>query len=172
LRRTIASFPPVRVLRVLPASVLACGLLFAGPLALAETGKANDTETTTTKRSTKVVKHQGGDSTKSGDSRPADVAADNTGTNKRDRDDRAVTADQQKNDKSDVELTAAIRRAVVDDKTLSTNAHNVKIIVQDGRVTLKGPVASKAEKATIEKKAAEVVGPAKGRVTSEIEIAP
>jgi osmotically-inducible protein OsmY len=102
----------------------------------------------------------------------SEPAADNTGTNKRDRADRAVTADQQKNDKSDVELAAEIRRAVVDDKSLSTNAHNVKIIVVAGQVTLKGPVASQAEKATVEKLAREHVGHGKGRVTSELDVAP
>lgn len=100
------------------------------------------------------------------------VAADNTAVNKRDRDDRAVTADQQKNNKSDVELTAEIRRAIVKDDTLSTNAHNVKIVVQNGQVTLKGPVASAAEKAAVERKASAVVGAGKGKIVNEIAVAP
>ena len=94
--------------------------------------------------------------------------ADNTKTNK--RKDDAPTADQQKNNKSDVDVTAEIRRAVMDDKSLSVYAHNVKIIAQDGMVTLKGPVRSEAEKTTIEQKAAAVVGQAK--VKNLIEIAP
>jgi hyperosmotically inducible protein len=99
-------------------------------------------------------------------------AADNTAVNKRDRGENAKTADQQKNDKSDTEIVAAIRRSIVKDKALSTNAHNVKIIVVDGKVTLKGPVASKDEKATVEKKAAEVVGEGKGKIVNEISVAP
>jgi hyperosmotically inducible periplasmic protein len=56
------------------------------------------------------------------------------------------------------------------DKTLSTYAQNVKVITQDGQVTLKGPVRSEDEKKTIEAKATEVVGA--GRVTNQISIAP
>lgn len=102
----------------------------------------------------------------------AHPAADNTGVNKRDRDGGNPTADQQKNDKSDLDLTAEIRRAIVKDKSLSTNAHNVKIIVKDGAVTLRGPVASREEKATVERKAVEVVGHGKGKVTNELAVAP
>src|SRR4051794_28666206 len=63
---------------------------------------------------------------------------DNTAVNKRDRGDSKVTADQAKNNKSDREVMQQIRKAVVDDKTLSTYAHNVKIIATNGKVTLKG----------------------------------
>jgi hyperosmotically inducible protein len=96
--------------------------------------------------------------------------ADNTAVNVRDRDKSEKTADQQKQNKGDVEITANIRKAVVKDTTLSTNAHNVKIITTDGMVTLKGPVKSDAEKATVEKFAKEVAG--EKNVTNEIEIAP
>ena len=65
---------------------------------------------------------------------------DNTKVNKRDRDKGAVTADQQKENTSDREIARRIRRALMDDKGLSTYAHNVKVIAQDGPVTLKGPV--------------------------------
>lgn len=59
------------------------------------------------------------------------------------------------------------------DKTLSTNAHNVKIIVRDGRVTLKGPVASQAEKTKVERSALDVLGAGVSeKMTSEIGIAP
>jgi len=80
------------------------------------------------------------------------------------------TADQSKNDKSDVKLAAEIRRSVIRDKALSTSAHNVKIIVENGFVTLKGPVKSNAEKLSVQKKADEVVG-AKN-VHNEIEVSP
>ena len=61
-----------------------------------------------------------------------------------------------------------IRKAVIADKSLSSYAHNVKIIATDGKVTLKGPVRSEAEKASIEQKAVDVVGA--GNVTNEITI--
>ena len=69
--------------------------------------------------------------------------ADNTKTNQRDRAAGAVTADQQKMNAADRELTRKIRRSVVDDKTLSTYAHNVKIMARDGTVTLRGPVRNR-----------------------------
>ena len=94
---------------------------------------------------------------------------DNTKTNKRDRSPGAVTADQQKMNSADRELSKKIRQAIIADKSLSTYAHNVKIISQDGTVTLKGPVHSDTEKSTIEAKAAEIAGGAdKGK--SEISV--
>jgi hyperosmotically inducible protein len=95
-------------------------------------------------------------------------AADNTATNQRDRKDSEPTADQQTNDKSDLKLTAEIRRAVIADKSLSMNAHNVKIIAQDGKVTLKGPVESAAEKKNVEGKADQIAG--RKNVVSELQI--
>ena len=144
---------------------LAGALFFTAPtIAQAETTKEG---------ATGAAKGSGKTRTRAADGETAKtetVAADNTGTNKRDRDDSAKTADQAKNDKSDVEVAAAIRRSVIDDKSLSTNAHNVKIIVEADTVTLKGPVASKTEKATIAKKAADVVG--RRKVVDEMSVAP
>jgi hyperosmotically inducible periplasmic protein len=97
-------------------------------------------------------------------------APDNTKTNERDRAEGAVTADQQKMNKADRELARKIRKSVVDDKSMSTYAHNVKIIVQNGDVTLKGAVRTASEKETIEKKAVAVAGA--GKVTNELEVAP
>lgn len=95
---------------------------------------------------------------------------DNTGINKRDTSPDKITADQQSETKEDREITQKIRQAVVDDKSLSTYAHNVKIITVDGMVTLKGPVRSEDEKRTIEEKAGQIAG--KDKIKSEIEIAP
>ena len=95
---------------------------------------------------------------------------DNTKVNKADRAKGAVTADQQKENDADRDLTKKIRQAVVGDKSLSTYAHNVKIVAQNGQVTLKGPVRSDAEKASIEAKATEIAGA--GKVTNEITVAP
>jgi hyperosmotically inducible periplasmic protein len=103
---------------------------------------------------------------------PADkqTPADNTKVNKRDRAEGAKTADQQKENASDRELTQKIRRALMDDKSLSTYAHNVKVVSQDGQVTLKGPVRSEDEKKTVEAKATEVAGA--GHVVNQLSIAP
>src|SRR5688572_15851966 len=94
----------------------------------------------------------------------AQTAPDNTKTNTRDRAKGAVTADQQKENATDRRLTQRIRQAIVGDKALSTYAHNVKIVTQDGQVTLKGPVRSAEEKRTVEAKATEIAGT--GHVTS------
>ena len=100
----------------------------------------------------------------------AQAAADNTKINKRDRAKGAATADQQKENGSDRELARNIRRALMDDKSLSTYAHNVKVVAQDGQVTLKGPVRTENEKTAVEAKATEVAGA--GHVTNQISIAP
>jgi osmotically-inducible protein OsmY len=95
-------------------------------------------------------------------------AADNTKVNKRDRAKTEPTADQGKNNLSDREMMQQLRRSVLDDKSLSTYAHNVKIIAQRGKVTLKGPVRSEEEKKTIEQKAIEVAGA--GNVINQITV--
>jgi hyperosmotically inducible protein len=94
---------------------------------------------------------------------------DNTKVNKKDRAEGAVTADQKMN-ASDRELAQKVRKAITSDKTLSTYAHNVKVIAHDGMVTLKGPVRSAEEKSAIEAKAVEVAGA--GKVTNELTVAP
>jgi hyperosmotically inducible periplasmic protein len=103
-------------------------------------------------------------------SAPASVAPDNTKVNQQDRNEQRVTADQQKENGSDRQMTQQIRKALVKDKSLSTYAHNVKVIAQGGTVTLKGPVRSEQEKQAVEAKAAEIAGPDK--VKSEISVAP
>lgn len=84
-------------------------------------------------------------------------AADNTAQNKN----ATPTADNESNAKSDRTTTARIRRALIHDKTLSLDAHNVKIIVRNGNVTLKGPVASQQEKQKVLADAGTVVATAK-----------
>ena len=94
---------------------------------------------------------------------------DNTKANTRDRSKAEATADQGKNNAGDRDLMQKIRKSIMDDKTLSTYAHNVKVIAQDGKVTLKGPVRSESEKTAIEQKATDVAGA--GNVNSQITIA-
>jgi len=96
---------------------------------------------------------------------------DNTGVNKRDRTPGEATAQDQKANATDRALAANIRRAVVADKSLSTYAHNVKIISQDGVVTLKGPVRSDAEVKAIVSKATEVVG-SSDKVVNQLSVKP
>jgi hyperosmotically inducible protein len=79
---------------------------------------------------------------------------DNTGANKNDK----MTADQQKETAADREMAQKIRQSIEDDKSLSTYAHNVKVIVRNGTVILKGPVQSEEEKKSIESKADEIAG--------------
>jgi len=95
---------------------------------------------------------------------------DNTQVNKRDQSNAEPTADQQKEDSADRAITRRIRRAILQDKSLSTYAHNVKIITQGGMVTLKGPVRSEEEKEAVVSKAKEVAGADK--VSSELEVKP
>lgn len=97
-------------------------------------------------------------------------APDNTKTNQRDRTTGAVIAEQQKVNKSDQTTAQQIRKAVVADKTLSSYAHNVKIVVQDGRVTLKGPVRTAQERDAVAKIANDIAGA--DHVSNEIDIAP
>ena len=95
-------------------------------------------------------------------------APDNTKVNKRDKETSQPTAGQAKNTLSDRDIMQKIRKAVVGDKSLSTYGHNVKIISQHGKVTLKGPVRTDEEKKNIETKAVEIAGA--GNVTNMIEV--
>jgi hyperosmotically inducible periplasmic protein len=100
----------------------------------------------------------------------ASPAPDNTKVNERDRSQNEPTADQQRDNRSDQDITQQIRQSITKDKSLSTYAHNVKIITQNGQVTLKGPVRSEDEKKTVEAKAKEVAG--ENKVTSQLDIKP
>jgi hyperosmotically inducible periplasmic protein len=93
---------------------------------------------------------------------------DNTKVNQRDRSSSERTADQAKETKSDREIMQKIRKAIVGDKSLSTYAHNVKVISEHGKVTLKGPVNSAEESKNIEAKAVEVAG--SGNVINQISV--
>ena len=85
------------------------------------------------------------------------VDPSNTGVNVRDRDSTAKTPFDQKENKADIDITAEIRKQVVATE-MSVNAHNVKIMTQDGKVTLRGPVETAAEKSRIEEIARAVAG--------------
>jgi hyperosmotically inducible periplasmic protein len=95
-------------------------------------------------------------------------AADNTKRNQRDRSGETKTSGDQSNSSEDVKITAAIRRAVVRDHSLSMTAKNVKIITANGMVTLRGPVKSDTEKAKIVELAQSVAGNAK--IDNQLEV--
>jgi len=89
----------------------------------------------------------------------ASMPADSTEKNVRDRDNATLTpSDQAQGSKQDVDKTRRIRKALMSDKTLSTNAQNIKIVTLKGRTTLRGPVTNLAEQERILKKARKVVG--------------
>jgi hyperosmotically inducible protein len=97
------------------------------------------------------------------------VEPDNSGRNVRDRNDQNKTAGDHYENEADRTITQNIRQAVTADDSLSTNAKNVKIITNDGTVTLRGPVKSEKEKAEIEAKAKQVAGVK--RVDNQLEVA-
>ncbi len=96
--------------------------------------------------------------------------SDNTKSNKGDSAKGALTADQQKMNSADQEITKKIRSAIMKDKSLSTYAHNIKIITQDGKVTLKGPVRTEEEKSSVEARATVVAGD--GKVVNQLTVVP
>lgn len=95
---------------------------------------------------------------------------DNTRVNARDRAAGQPTADQGKNNRSDRDIMKDIRKSVMDDKSLSTYAHNVKIISEHGRVTLKGVVRTDEERRAVKEKAEQVAGA--GNVTDDLSVRP
>lgn len=95
---------------------------------------------------------------------------DSTKINERDRSSQATTPTSQPNDKADIKLAAAVRRAVVKDDTLSMSAHNIKIVAAHGAVTLRGPVKSADEKARVESIVKSVAGV--NSLDNELDIKP
>jgi hyperosmotically inducible protein len=96
-------------------------------------------------------------------------AADNTGRNERDRSGATATSGDQGESEADRHVSQQIRKAVVDDSTLSMTAHNVKIITNEGVVTLRGPVRTSQEKSQIAAIAQRVAGVK--RVDNQLELA-
>ena len=103
--------------------------------------------------------------------RPArDTAApDNTAVNQRDANANTKTPIDQNENQADVNLTAKIRREVLNVKDLSVDARNAKIITADGKVTLRGPVKSPEERDTIDRIARAAAG--EGNVDNQLEVA-
>jgi hyperosmotically inducible protein len=97
-----------------------------------------------------------------------EASPDNTGKNKRDRSGETQTSGDQSNNPQDIKISAAIRKAVVSDKSLSATAKNIKIITANEVVTLRGPVNTADEKTKIEQLAQSAAGNAK--VDNQLEV--
>jgi len=95
-------------------------------------------------------------------------AADNTAKNERDASGETKTSGDQSESPEDIKITAAIRRAIVADDSLTMTATNVKIITADGKVTLRGPVKTAAEKAKIAQLAKKEAG--KATIDNQLEV--
>jgi osmotically-inducible protein OsmY len=83
---------------------------------------------------------------------------ENTERNVRDSGNATLTPEDQKESRGDRKITAAIRKAVVKNKSLSLDAHNAKIITLDSVVTLRGPVENSAEKIKLQTIAEKIKG--------------
>lgn len=95
---------------------------------------------------------------------------DNSSINIRDRDPNSMTADQQSDNTSDIDITRYIRKSLMKEDELSTYAQNVKIITVNGMVTLKGPVRSEAEQLIILNSANIIAGAL--NVTNQMTVVP
>ena len=104
----------------------------------------------------------------SSDRKATTVEPDNTERNKEILESGRPTAMEQSNDKSDIDLAAKIRKAVIKDKSLSSDAHNIKIVTNKGEVHVAGPVASEAEKRKIEQIVGKYVEPRKVKWDVEV----
>lgn len=91
----------------------------------------------------------------------AAVNADNTEVNKRDQQTHEITADKHGTSEKDIKISSELRRLLVNDKSLSTYAQNVKIITVNGDVTLKGPLKSIQEQKAVVSKAKNLSGVSK-----------
>ena len=150
---------------LMPANLV----LLAGLCGLASGCGDMNGRTTTVPGGTTTTDSSGGATTDTGGATMTPVSPTNTAVNQRDRQDAAKTPIDQNENSADVSTTADIRRQVVATK-MSVNAQNVKIITQDGKVTLRGPVATADEKKAIADIATSVAGA--GNVDDQLEVTP
>ena len=94
--------------------------------------------------------------------------ADNTATNERDRSGETKTSGDQSNNSADLKITQAIRQALMKDGELSTTAKNIKVITENGQVTLRGPVKNAQEKARVDQLAKSAAGGA--RIVDQLDV--
>jgi len=141
--------------------VLFASFAWAG-LAFTLTGCEDKAGPTASKAPAKAPARVTGDTSKA-------PAPDNTAINSRDAEGANLTPIDQKENTTDVRITADIRKRVLGESGLSINARNAKIITSDGRVTLRGPVSSGEEKETLERIALSIAG--EGNVENLLEVA-
>jgi osmotically-inducible protein OsmY len=104
-----------------------------------------------------------------GDTNATTLNADNSGKNQRDRGDMTLLPGDQGTTDADRQATRKIRQTLVSGTTdYSMTAKNVKIITANGKVTLRGPVNSDAEKTGIEAIAKNIAGD--GNVDDQLEV--
>jgi osmotically-inducible protein OsmY len=145
-----------------------CSLVALG-IASCDRGPAPSKASTTTTTRGEAQRVESTPAGTAGAAKPnPDKNADNTGRNERDRSGETLTPPDQSGKTADIDITAEVRRAIVDDKTMSFNARNAKIITVDGVVTLRGPVDSQQEKDALEAIAAKCTGVTK--VVNELEV--
>jgi len=96
--------------------------------------------------------------------------ADNTAINQRDASGATKTPIDQDENQADITRTAEIRKKILDQPDMSVNAQNVKVITSQGKVTLRGPVDSDAERGIVVRIATEVAGA--DNVVNELEVTP
>ena len=94
--------------------------------------------------------------------------ADNTAINERDRSGETETSGDQSNSSADLKITQAIRQALVKDSELSMTAKNIKVITNNGQVTLRGPVKNAQEKAKIDQLAKSAAGGA--QIDNQVDV--
>ncbi|WP_020161392.1 MULTISPECIES: BON domain-containing protein [Methylobacter] len=94
--------------------------------------------------------------------------AENTERNVRDEGGATLTPEDQLENESDLQITANIRKTITDDESLSVNAHNAKVITRNGRVSLRGPVDSAAEKTRLQAIAQQT--PGVSQVDNQLEV--
>ena len=95
--------------------------------------------------------------------------ADNSRQNVRDRNDVTLTPGDQGTTATDRDITQQVRKSLVNnDNGFSVTARNVKIITVNGKVTLRGPVKSDAEKTGIVSLATKIAG--QGNVEDQLEV--
>jgi hyperosmotically inducible periplasmic protein len=127
-----------------------------------DTSGTGGTDTTTPSSTTPSTTTPG--STDTSSTEP--VAPDNTARNQRE----TKTPEDQEINSADEKITLEIRQKITGDETMSLNARNVKIVTEQGKVTLTGVVDNADEKQAIEKFAHDIAGGA-DKVTSKIEVA-
>jgi len=95
--------------------------------------------------------------------------ADNSARNVRDRNDATLTSGDQGNTPADRDITQKVRKTLVSGTSdYSMTAKNIKIITANGKVTLRGPVKTEAEKMGIVTMAKSVAG--EGNVEDQLEV--